>query len=34
MMQAIESRDDPATLASLRDEVATFVQDFPLPSDQ
>ena len=31
--QAIDSRDDPARLNELRLDVATFVQDFPLPSD-
>jgi len=34
MKQAIDSRDDPAALATLRTSVAAFVQDFPLPSDQ
>ena len=31
--QAVDSRDDPARLNELRLDVATFVQDFPLPSD-
>lgn len=33
MKQAIDARDDDATLAKLRDEVKAFVQQFPLPSD-
>jgi glycine hydroxymethyltransferase len=34
MKQAIESRDNPTRLHELRRGVATFMQDFPLPSDQ
>jgi len=34
MKQAIDGRDDPSKLIELRDAVKTFVQDFPLPSDQ
>jgi len=34
MKQAIDGRDDPSKLVELRDAVKTFVQDFPLPSDQ
>jgi len=33
MKQAIDTRDDEAQLAKLREEVKTFVQQFPLPSD-
>ena len=33
MKQAIDARDDDATLAKLREEVKSFVSDFPLPSD-
>jgi glycine hydroxymethyltransferase len=31
--QAIDARDEPVRLNSLREEVAAFMQDFPLPSD-
>jgi glycine hydroxymethyltransferase len=34
MKQAIDARDDDATLATLRKEVETFALKFPLPSDQ
>lgn len=34
MLQAIEQRDNPTALQSLRGEVAQFVSDFPLPSDK
>ncbi|QQG51097.1 MAG: serine hydroxymethyltransferase [Candidatus Saccharibacteria bacterium] len=34
MKQAVDARDDEATLAKLREEVRVFVQQFPLPSDQ
>lgn len=34
MKQAIDARDDDATLAALREEVKSFVSNFPLPSDQ
>lgn len=34
MKQAIDARDDETTLASLRQQVKAFVQDFPLPSDR
>ncbi len=34
MKQAIDARDDEATLNKLRDEVKTFALKFPLPSDQ
>lgn len=34
MKQAIDARTDEARLAELRSEVRTFMQDFPLPSDQ
>jgi glycine hydroxymethyltransferase len=33
MKQAIDARDDEATLAKLREEVRVFVEQFPLPSD-
>lgn len=33
MLAAIESRDDTAALSSLRQQVAAFCNDFPLPSD-
>lgn len=33
MKQAIDARDDEATLARLREEVTTFALQFPLPSD-
>ena len=33
MKQAIDARDDEATLARLRQEVTTFALQFPLPSD-
>jgi len=33
MKQAIDSHEDPSRLNELREEVFTFVQDFPLPSD-
>lgn len=33
MKQAIEQRDDPSVLTSLRQEVLAFAQQFPLPSD-
>lgn len=34
MKQAVDARDDEATLAKLREEVRVFVQQFPLPSDK
>lgn len=34
MKQAIDARDNPERLSQLREEVVTFVQAFPLPSDQ
>lgn len=34
MKQAIDARDDDETLISLRSEVKSFVQQFPLPSDE
>lgn len=34
MKQAIDARDDVATLAQLRGQVKAFVQQFPLPSDR
>jgi glycine hydroxymethyltransferase len=34
MKQAIDARDDEATLKKLRNEVKDFVMKFPLPSDQ
>jgi glycine hydroxymethyltransferase len=33
MKQAIDARENPTRLNELREEVAVFVQDFPLPSD-
>jgi glycine hydroxymethyltransferase len=33
MKQAIDGRDDPATLQALRNEVRDFALQFPLPSD-
>jgi glycine hydroxymethyltransferase len=33
MKQAIDARDDEAVLATLREEVRVFVEQFPLPSD-
>lgn len=33
MKQAVDARDDEATLTKLREEVRVFVQQFPLPSD-
>jgi len=33
MKQAIDARDDQETLAKLREEVAAFARQFPLPSD-
>lgn len=34
MRQAIDARDNDETLISLRSEVKSFVQEFPLPSDE
>jgi len=34
MKRAIDARDDEATLASLQQEVRSFAQQFPLPSDR
>lgn len=34
MKQAIDAREDPTRLNELREEVTSFVQNFPLPSDQ
>lgn len=34
MKQAIDARNDPETLAKLRDEVTKFALKYPLPSDQ
>jgi len=34
MKQAIDARDDEATLAKLAEEVKTFTAQFPLPSDK
>jgi len=34
MKRAIEARDDEAQLLAMREEVKTFVADFPLPSDK
>ena len=34
MKQAIDAREDEATLANLRQQVVAFVQQFPLPSDK
>lgn len=34
MKQAIDNRDDKAKLASLREEVKTFISAYPLPSDK
>lgn len=34
MRQAIDAREDESALANLRSEVKSFVQSFPLPSDQ
>lgn len=34
MKQAVDARDDEATLATLREEVKTFANQFPLPSDK
>lgn len=34
MKQAIDAREDEATLANLRQQVVAFVQQFPLPSDE
>ena len=34
MKQAIDARENPVRLNELREEVVSFVQDFPLPSDR
>lgn len=34
MKQAVDAREDEATLAKLREEVRLFVEQFPLPSDK
>jgi glycine/serine hydroxymethyltransferase len=34
MKQAIDAREDEATLSKLREEVKQFVVQFPLPSDK